>query len=153
MYLSRHRDIEKLSGTVTANIRSFTFPLAQDLPRIGHTDGLFFIFAEGQDLLRRSFCAFCHQTLILAGTTWWTCLLEQCSSWTNPPGSGWSPALFSCLWAPSSTDAPRTCPHRSAESPPRTPRSPEGKLAAARKRSSWLKLPALPGWRQRNCSK
>lgn len=42
MYLSRHRDIEKLSPTTTANIRSFTLPLAQDLPRIGHIDGFFF---------------------------------------------------------------------------------------------------------------
>jgi len=82
MHLSRH--IEELSGIVTANIGSFTFPLAQDLPRLGHTDGLLFIFAEGLDLLRRSFCAFCHQTLILAGTAWGTGLLEQQSSWLVP---------------------------------------------------------------------
>lgn len=128
------------------------FPLLIDLLRTGHIDGFFF-FPEGLDLPRSSFCAFCHQTLILAGTTWLTCLPERWSSWTNPPGPGWSPALPSCLWAPSSAGAPRSCPHCSAESPPSTPRSPEGQLAAAGNGSSWPKLPALPGWWQRNCSK
>lgn len=80
MYLSRHRDIKKLSGAMPANTKSFTFLLAQHLSRIRHTNGSF-CFSDGLDLPRSSFCAFCHQTLILSGT----CLLEWWSSWTNPP--------------------------------------------------------------------
>lgn len=41
-------------------------------------------------------------------------------------------------------------PGLSAESPPSTSRSPEGKLVTAGNTNSCLKLPALPGWWQRN---
>lgn len=86
---------------MTANIRSFTSPLAQDLPQRRHTDGfLFSWFSEGVDLPRKSLCAFCYQTLITAGTSWWICLLEWRSSWTNPPSPDWSLVLSSCPWFP-----------------------------------------------------
>lgn len=101
MYLSRHRSIEKPSEIMTANIRSFTFPLAQDLPQRRHADGfLFSCFSEQVDLPRKSLCSFCHQTLITAGTSWWICLLEWRSSWTNPHSPHWSLALSSCPWFP-----------------------------------------------------
>lgn len=55
------------------------------------------------------------------------------------------PVLSSCLWAPGSTDARRSCPHQSAESPPQYTPLPESKLVTAGNGSSWLKLPALLG--------
>lgn len=106
MYLSRHRDIEKLSRTMTANIRSFTLPLAQDLPRIGHIDGFLFFSSEGLDLPRRSFCAFCHQTLTLAGTTRWPCL------WSGGPHGEIPPAPVGPLRYPHAFGLPAAPMHQ-----------------------------------------
>lgn len=78
-----------------ANIRSFTFPLAQDLPQRRHTDGfLFSCFSEGVDLPRKSLCAFSIRLSSLQGP------VGGSASWSGGPHGQIPPAQTGPLCFP-----------------------------------------------------
>lgn len=139
VYISKHRDIAKLPGTMTANIRSFTFPLPQELPRIRHRGGLLLIFAEGLDLLRSSFRAFCPHP---CGT------LGERASWSGGPHGQIPLAQAGSLWHPRAFGFPAALTHQGVvpitlqshpPPPPGTPQFPGRQTGGCREREQLAK--------------
>lgn len=77
--------------------------LSPFLPRIRHRGGLLLIFAEGLDLLRRSFCPFCPHP---CGT------LGKRASWSGGPHGQIPLAQAGSLWYPQAFGFPAALMHQ-----------------------------------------